>query len=75
MIERAAAGGGLEIKAHPHMLRDACGYALANKGHDTTVGDRRQGDRIGAARFRFGSTAAVLVIHSEGSFTPSSGHR
>jgi site-specific recombinase XerD len=35
MIERAAAGASLEIKAHPHMLRHACGYALANKGHDT----------------------------------------
>jgi site-specific recombinase XerD len=35
MIERAAAGACLEIKAHPHMLRHACGYALANKGHDT----------------------------------------
>jgi site-specific recombinase XerD len=35
MIERAAAGAGLELKAHPHMLRHACGYALANKGHDT----------------------------------------
>jgi site-specific recombinase XerD len=23
------------IKAHPHMLRHGCGYALANKGHDT----------------------------------------
>jgi site-specific recombinase XerD len=34
MIERAAAGAGLELKAHPHMLRHAC-YALANKGHDT----------------------------------------
>jgi integrase len=34
MIERAAAGA-LELKAHPHMLRHACGYALANKGHDT----------------------------------------
>ena len=22
-------------KAHPHMLRHACGFALANKGHDT----------------------------------------
>ena len=21
--------------AHPHMLRHACGFALANKGHDT----------------------------------------
>jgi site-specific recombinase XerD len=35
MIEHAAAGAGLELKAHPHMLRHACGYALANKGHDT----------------------------------------
>jgi site-specific recombinase XerD len=25
----------IELKAHPHMLRHACGYALANKGHDT----------------------------------------
>jgi site-specific recombinase XerD len=24
-----------DFKAHPHMLRHACGYALANKGHDT----------------------------------------
>jgi integrase len=30
MIERAAAAAGLELKAHPHMLRHACG-----KGHDT----------------------------------------
>jgi hypothetical protein len=25
----------LGFKAHPHMLRHACGFALANKGHDT----------------------------------------
>ena len=35
VIERAAAGAGLALKAHPHMLRHACGYALANKGHGT----------------------------------------
>jgi len=35
LIERAAAIAGLQLKAHPHMLRHACGYALANKGHDT----------------------------------------
>ena len=36
MIERVARRGlGLELKAHPHMLRHACGYGLANKGHDT----------------------------------------
>jgi len=32
MIERAAVTAGLGPKAHPHMLRHACGYALANKG-------------------------------------------
>jgi site-specific recombinase XerD len=35
MIERAAIEAKLGFKAHPHMLRHACGYALANRGHDT----------------------------------------
>jgi integrase len=35
MLERAATGAGLKLKVHPHMLRHACGFALANKGHDT----------------------------------------
>jgi integrase len=35
MVERAGAEAGLGFKVHPHQLRHACGYALANKGHDT----------------------------------------
>jgi type 1 fimbriae regulatory protein FimB/type 1 fimbriae regulatory protein FimE len=35
MIERAGIEAKLGFKVHPHMLRHACGYALANKGHDT----------------------------------------
>ena len=35
MLERAGIEAGLAFKAHPHMLRHACGFALANKGHDT----------------------------------------
>jgi integrase len=35
MIERAGTEAKLAFKAHPHMLRHACGYALANRGHDT----------------------------------------
>jgi integrase len=35
MMERAAKSAGLGLKVHPHMLRHACGYALANAGHDT----------------------------------------
>ena len=35
MVERAGTEAKFGFKAHPHMLRHACGYALANKGHDT----------------------------------------
>ena len=35
LLERAGEAAGLGFKAHPHMLRHACGFALANKGHDT----------------------------------------
>jgi site-specific recombinase XerD len=35
MVERAGTAAKLGFKAHPHMLRHATGYALANKGHDT----------------------------------------
>jgi site-specific recombinase XerD len=35
MVERAAVSGKLGIKTHAHMLRHACGYKLANDGHDT----------------------------------------
>ena len=35
MVERAGVEANLGFKAHPHMLRHACGFALANKGHDT----------------------------------------
>jgi integrase len=35
MVERAGDAAKLGFKVHPHMLRHACGYALANRGHDT----------------------------------------
>ncbi len=35
MVERAGQAAKLGIKVHAHMLRHACGYALANAGHDT----------------------------------------
>jgi len=37
MVERAAASAKLGIKAHAHMLRHACGYKLANDGHDAKI--------------------------------------
>ena len=35
ILDRAGAEAKLGFKPHPHMLRHACGFALANKGHDT----------------------------------------
>jgi type 1 fimbriae regulatory protein FimB/type 1 fimbriae regulatory protein FimE len=35
MVERTGTAAKLRFKVHPHMLRHACGYALANRGHDT----------------------------------------
>jgi integrase len=35
MVERVGRAAKLGIKVHAHMLRHACGYALANAGHDT----------------------------------------
>jgi hypothetical protein len=35
MIERVAITADLGIKAHPHLLRHACGYKLAKHGVDS----------------------------------------
>ena len=33
--QAASERAGMAFPIHPHMLRHACGYALANAGHDT----------------------------------------
>jgi type 1 fimbriae regulatory protein FimB/type 1 fimbriae regulatory protein FimE len=35
IVARAGRLAGLSFPVHPHMLRHACGYKLANDGHDT----------------------------------------
>ncbi len=35
LVARAGQFAGLPFPVHPHMLRHACGYKLANDGHDT----------------------------------------
>jgi type 1 fimbriae regulatory protein FimB/type 1 fimbriae regulatory protein FimE len=35
MVARLGEAAGLDFPAHPHMLRHACGYKLANDGQDT----------------------------------------
>jgi site-specific recombinase XerD len=35
IMRRLGERAGIPFPIHPHMLRHACGYALANRGHDT----------------------------------------
>jgi integrase len=35
MVARLGQEAKFKFRVHPHMLRHACGYALANAGHDT----------------------------------------
>lgn len=35
IIARAGEQAGISFPVHPHMLRHACGFTLANRGHDT----------------------------------------
>ena len=35
LVARAGEAAGIEMPVHPHMLRHACGYTLANRGTDT----------------------------------------
>ena len=45
LVERAGKEAGLGFKVHPHMLRHACGYKLANDGHDTRALQQYLGHR------------------------------
>jgi len=51
MIQSAGEAAELGFKAHPHMLRHACGFALANKGHDTRALQAYLGHRTSSTRF------------------------
>lgn len=37
MMKKAGEDAGLSVRVHPHMLRHACGYALADKRIDTRL--------------------------------------
>ena len=46
VITRAGERAGIGFPVHPHMLRHACGYRLANNGHDTRAIQHYMGIRI-----------------------------
>lgn len=45
LITRAGKVAGLGFPVHPHMLRHACGFKLANDGHDTRAIQHYMGHR------------------------------
>lgn len=62
IVARAGVRAGLKFPVHPHMLRHAAGYKLANDGHDTRAIQQYLGHKniqhtvrytqLSAARFR-----------------------
>ncbi len=53
MIARAGIAAGLEFPVHPHMLRHAAGYKLANDGQDTMAIQHYLGHRNIAHTVRY----------------------
>jgi hypothetical protein len=62
MVERAGMEAKLGFKVHPHMLRHACGYALANRG-----GTIREPFRRGSGTGTFSIRCATLSYRRRGS--------
>jgi len=58
IVARAGVLAKLELPVHPHMLRHACGFALANKGKDTRLIQDYLGHRSIAATARYTALAA-----------------
>ena len=61
MVERAGVEAKLGFPAHPHMLRHACGFALANKGHDTRALQTYLGHRNIQSTMLYAETDAATV--------------
>ena len=50
LVKRAGQNAGIDFPVHPHMLRHACGYKLANDGHDTRALQHSSGTRTFSTR-------------------------
>jgi integrase len=57
LVERAGVEAKLPFKAHPHMLRHACGYTLANRGTDTRTLQAYLGHRSIQSTVRYAELA------------------
>jgi len=59
MMTRAGEEAEIGLPVHPHMLRHACGYKLANDGHDTRAIQHYMGHRNIQNTVRY----TALVLH------------
>lgn len=59
MVARAGRLASLPFPVHPHMLRHACGYKLANDGHDTRAIQQYLGHRNITHTTRYTELAAT----------------
>jgi integrase len=57
LLARAGDEAKIGFKVHPHMLRHACGYALANKGLDTRTLQAYLGHRSIKSTTRYAALA------------------
>jgi type 1 fimbriae regulatory protein FimB/type 1 fimbriae regulatory protein FimE len=57
LIERAGIAAKMPFKVHPHMLRHATGYVLANKGTDTRTLQSYLGHRSIQSTVRYSELA------------------
>jgi type 1 fimbriae regulatory protein FimB/type 1 fimbriae regulatory protein FimE len=62
MLERVGIDAGFEWKVHPHMLRHAAGYKLANDGRDTRTIQDYMGHRAIASTVRYTELAATRFV-------------
>lgn len=58
IVKRAGEKAALGLPVHPHMLRHACGYKLANDGHDTRAIQHYLGHRNITHTVRYTELAA-----------------
>jgi len=66
MVERTGVEAKLGFKAHPHMLRHACGFALAAKGHDTRALQAYLGHKSIQHTVRYTELSSTRFIASGG---------
>jgi integrase len=57
VVERAGIGAKIGFKVHPHMLRHACGFVLANRGTDTRTLQAYLGHRSIQSTVRYSELA------------------